>query len=65
MRRRYKYAFTKKGETEGGFTSAVFAGISLFLFLTSAVLSFAWEGKAGSWIGVLGFMAILLSLIHI
>ena len=50
MRRRYKYAFTKKGETEGGFASAIFAGISLFLFLVSAVLSFVWEGKAGSWI---------------
>ena len=62
MRRRYKYAFTKKGETEGGFASAIFAGISLFLFLVSAVLSFVWEGKAGSWIGVLGFMAILFAV---
>ena len=29
MRRRYKYAFTKKGETEGGFASVIFAGIYL------------------------------------
>lgn len=62
MRRRYKYAFTKKGETEGGFVSVIFAGISLFLFVVAAILSFAWEGNAGTWIGVLGFMAILFSI---
>ena len=62
MRRRYKYAFTKKGETEGGFASVIFAGISLFLFVVAAILSFAWEGNAGTWIGVLGFMAILFSI---
>lgn len=61
MRKRFKYAFTKKRETEGGFASVIFAVISLLLFLVSAGLSFFWEGNAGSWIGVLGFMAILFS----
>lgn len=62
MKRRYKYAFTKRAETEGGFASVVFAGISLGLFLISACISFAWEGNAGSWIGALGVMAVLFSM---
>lgn len=38
MRRKYKYAFTKKDETEGGFASVIFAGISLLLFVVAAIL---------------------------
>lgn len=50
MRRKFKYTFTRKEETEGGFSSLVFAGCSLILFLVSACLSFFWKGKrkAGS-----------------
>ena len=54
MRRKFKYTFTRKEETEGGFSSLVFAGCSLLLFLVSACLSFFWEGKAESWIFVIG-----------
>ena len=32
MRRKFKYTFTRKEETEGGFSSLVFAGCSLILF---------------------------------
>ena len=32
MRRKFKYTFTRKEETEGGFSSMVFAGICLSLF---------------------------------
>lgn len=42
MRRKFKYTFTRKEETEGGFSSLVFAGCSLILFLVSACLSFFW-----------------------
>ena len=45
MRRKFKYTFTRKEETEGGFSSLVFAGCSLILFLVSACLSFFWEGR--------------------
>ena len=62
MRRKFKYTFTRKEETEGGFSSMVFAGCSLLLFLVSACLSFFWEGKAESWIGALGLMAVLFSV---
>ena len=50
MRRKFKYTFTRKEETEGGFSSLVFAGCSLILFLVSACLSFSGKGKrkAGS-----------------
>lgn len=62
MRRKFKYTFTRKEETEGGFSSLIFAGCSLLLFLVSACLSFFWEGKAESWIGALGLMAVLFSV---
>ncbi|NCC43545.1 MAG: hypothetical protein EOM18_08170 [Clostridia bacterium] len=62
MRKRFRYSFTKKEETEGGFASVIFAGLALFVFIIVAVLSFVWEGKAGSWIGSLGIMAILFSV---
>ncbi|MBS6194423.1 MAG: hypothetical protein KH828_02415 [Clostridiales bacterium] len=62
MKRRFKYSFTRKGETEGGFASVIFAGLSLLLFLIAAGISFFWEGNAGSWIGSFGLMAILFSI---
>lgn len=62
MKRRFKYAFTKKAETEGGFASVIFACISLGIFLISACISFVWEGNAGSWLGAFGVMAILFSI---
>ena len=43
MKRRYRYAFTKKEEAEGGFASVVFAGCSLVLFLAAVFISFIWE----------------------
>lgn len=62
MRRKYKYAFTRKKETEGGFTSLIFGGCSLVLFLAAAGISFFWEGHAAQWVGALGVMAILFSV---
>lgn len=61
MRKKFKYSFARKDETEGGFTSVLYAGISFGLFLIAALLSFAWSGNAGSWIGAFGVMAMLFS----
>ena len=47
MKKRFKYAFTRKKETEGGFASLVYGGLSLAVFLICAVLSFVFSGKAG------------------
>lgn len=61
MRKKYKYSFARKKEADGGFVSLIYAGISLFLFLVAALLSFSQSGNAGSWIGAFGVMAILFS----
>ena len=63
MRRRYKYSFARKKETEGGCFAMIYAGLSLGLFLVSAMLSFRLSGDAGRWIGAFGVMAILFSAI--
>ena len=39
--------FVKKEDTEDGFASVVYAGISFVLFLVSALISFIFEGNAG------------------
>lgn len=62
MRKRYRYAFTKREETEGGFAAVIFSCISLVLFLAAAGISFFWEGNAESWIGAFGVMGILFSI---
>ena len=61
MRRKYKYAFARKKETEGGMISLIYAGLSLVLFLVAAMVSFRMDGNAGRWVGALGVMAIAFS----
>ncbi len=61
MRRKFKYAFARKKETEGGKISLIYVGLSLGLFLAAAIVSFYLEGNAGRWIGAFGVMAILFS----
>lgn len=62
MKKRFKYAFTRKKETEGGFASLIYGGLSLAVFLICAALSFAFSGNAGTWVGALGLMGILFSV---
>lgn len=62
MKRRYKYSFAKKDDTQGGAASVLYAIVSLVIFLIAVVLSFIYEGKAGNWIGALGLMAALFSI---
>lgn len=62
MKKKYKYAFTKNGETEGGTASVWYALISFVAFIAAACISFGWEGKAESWIGAFGVMGILFSI---
>lgn len=61
MRKKFKYAFARKKQAEGGVVSIIYAGASLFLFLVSSLISFILKGNAGSWIGALGVMAFLFS----
>ena len=62
MRKKYKYSFAKREETEGGFASVLFAAVSLGIFLAAVGISFFFHGNAGSWIGALGVMAVLFSV---
>ncbi len=62
IRRKFKYSFTKKEDAEGGKSSVVFAGFSLVMLLAAVLVSFFMEGKAGSWVGALGIMAVLFSV---
>ena len=62
MGKRYKYTFARKKQSEGGITSSVMALISVPLFLTGAVLSFAFQGKGGLYLGAMGLVAIGVSV---
>ena len=48
MRRKFKYTFTRKEETEGGFSSLVFAGCCCFWYLRVSLFSGKGKQKAGS-----------------
>ena len=61
-RKRFKYSFAKKEDSEGGRSSVIFAGIALVITLAAVIISFAMNGKAGNWIGSLGLMAALFSV---
>lgn len=61
MKRKFKYAFTRKKETDGGFSSLILLVCALVVFLAAAGISFFYEGNAASWIGGLGIMGLLFS----
>ncbi len=61
MKKRYKYKLPLIEDAEGGIASLVMAGISLLLFVLSALISFLMSGKAGVFIGAFGISGILLS----
>ena len=61
-RKRLKYSFAKREDTEGGKSSVLFAGFSLVIFLAAVIMSFFMGGNAASWIGALGLMAVLFSV---
>ena len=59
MRRKFKYTFTRKEETEGGFFFIGFLPAApWYCFWYLCASRFFWEGKAESWIGALGLMAV-------
>ena len=62
MKKRYKYSFAKKDDTQGGTASVLYAILSITILIIAVIISFACEGKAGSWIGALGLMAALFSV---
>lgn len=59
--KRYKYSFAPDANAKGGVLAAAAGGLSLFLLLLSAVVSFAMEGRGGIWLGAAGLFSFLLS----
>lgn len=62
MAKRYKYATTQKQESQEGKASTIFAGISFGLFLIAIIVSFAFRGNGGIYLGAIGVMAICFAI---
>ena len=61
-KKKNKYSFAKKRHSRQGIASTVFAGISLGIFCVAALCSLIFHGKGGMYLGVLGLIAIGLSV---
>ena len=59
-RKKYNYNFVRK-PSEGGREALYMAGASVFLFLLASVVSFAFRGNGGIFLGAAGLFSFLLS----
>ena len=59
--KKFRYSFAPDANAKGGVAAAVSAGVSLALLLITAVISFAFEGRGGVYLGAIGLFALLLS----
>ena len=59
-RKKYNYNFVRK-PSEGGKEALYMAGASVFLFLLASVVSFAFRGNGGIFLGAAGLFSFLLS----
>ena len=64
MAKRYRYAFARQKESEGGILSTALAAASLLMFLVDLILScmFMGEGIAGPIMGGVSVCGMLLSV---
>ena len=58
-RKKYNYNFVRK-PSEGGKEALYMAGASVFLFLLASVVSFAFRGNGGIFLGAAGLFSFLL-----
>ena len=56
-RKKYNYNFVRK-PSEGGKEALYMAGASVFLFLLASVVSFAFRGNGGIFLGAAGLVLI-------
>ncbi len=56
-RKKYNYNFVRK-PSEGGKEALYMAGASVFLFLLASVVSFAFRGNGGIFLGAAGLFSI-------
>ena len=59
-RKKYNYNFVRK-PSEGGKEALYMAGASVFLFLLASIVSFAFRGNGGIFLGAAGLFSFLLS----
>lgn len=59
-KKKYNYNFVRK-QSQGGKEALYMAGVSVFLFLLASVISFAFRGKGGIFLGAAGLFSFLLS----
>ena len=57
-----RYTFLTKPETEGGFSSLIFAVIAAVLTAADIVISAIYGGNAGSTAGIIGLGAFLFAI---
>lgn len=59
--KKFKYSFAPDANAKGGVEATAAAAISLVLLLIAAIISFAFEGKGGTFLGAMGMFSFLLS----
>jgi len=58
-----KYKFTNKSQSKMGIISSILGCISMLLTAGAFVLAYIQKGQAGKIIAMMGFLALLLSLV--
>ena len=62
MAKRFKYISPRKNYAQGSRESAILGGVSLGIFLLSALVAAILQGSAGAYVGAGGLLAMLLSV---
>lgn len=62
MAKEQKYKFEKKEHSRGGRTASFLALASFALFVSSVIVSFVFKGNAGTAVGGMALIAMLLSV---
>jgi hypothetical protein len=62
MAKRFKYTSRIKPESQGGMAALLMAALSVFLFMVSVIISYAFAGDAGNILGVVGLVGLLLAV---
>lgn len=57
--KKYKYSFAPDQNSKGGIQAVILSGISLFLLLLTALISGAFQGKGGNYLGAFGLFSFL------
>lgn len=59
--KKFRYSFAPDANAKGGVAATVSAMVSLVLLLGAALVSFAFEGRGGVYLGAVGLFSLLLS----